>query len=119
MEQDWAGLGQQLRARRIERGLSQEAVGAFVGVDKSMVSRWEHGEPVSNPLYVFGLEVELGFEPGELSRLVGYLPVGASKRVTPEVALREDPDLDAAAIHDILVLVRRYRDIVRRERGGG
>lgn len=93
MEQDWAGLGQRLRARRLERGLSQEAVGAFVGVDKSMVSRWEAGEKISEPAQVFALEQLLELGPGDLSRLAGYLPLAAVPVVTVEDAIIQDQQL--------------------------
>lgn len=38
-----------IRTRRIEKGLSQEALAAQVYVTRQAVSRWETGETVPNP----------------------------------------------------------------------
>ncbi|MBI1796284.1 MAG: transcriptional regulator [Candidatus Eisenbacteria bacterium] len=41
-----ATLGERLRAKRLELGLSQEAVGRRFGVSRAAVHRWERGEVI-------------------------------------------------------------------------
>lgn len=114
MDQDWVGTGQAVRARRQELGLSQQAVANGladhgVAVDKSMVSRWEAGEPISHPAQVFALEAVLELEGGTLSRLVGFLPVTAVDAITIEDAISADTELSREAKRTLRAVLRALR----------
>jgi transcriptional regulator with XRE-family HTH domain len=67
-----------LRRAREQLDLSQREIGdALSGVTGSAVGQWEAGQTEPRPAVVFALEVELGLDPGTLSRILGYLPDGA------------------------------------------
>ncbi len=82
------------RARKA-RGLSQSDVARAVGVTASAVSLWEAGETSPRPEIVAKLEAVLGLKDGELTRLLGYLPLGVQREATMSViaALEADPSL--------------------------
>jgi transcriptional regulator with XRE-family HTH domain len=82
------------RARKA-RGLSQSDVARAVGVTASAVSLWEADETSPRPEIVAKLEAVLGLEDGELTRLLGYLPLGVQREATMSViaALEADPSL--------------------------
>jgi transcriptional regulator with XRE-family HTH domain len=42
-------IGQKIRTKRKEKGLSQEALGNLVGTDQSRIARWERGENLPDP----------------------------------------------------------------------
>src|SRR5690606_19683462 len=90
-----------LNALRIERGISQEQLGAEVArlegrstpFVQGAVSDWLAGNVYIPPKRLFVIERILQVPPGTLSRIVGYVPVGARESYTVEGAIRTDPDL--------------------------
>ena len=66
-----AGIGAEVRRRRRRRGLSQAALAAAVGRDRSTVSRWEAGERLPTLAALVALARVLRCAPGAL------LPGGA------------------------------------------
>lgn len=71
-----ATLGQTLKARRIERGLTQEQLEERSGVSQTHISQIESGktrQPTDATLYA--LADALGFELAELQQLAGTLTV--------------------------------------------
>lgn len=92
--------------------ISQRAMAARIGVAQSTLAAWAvAGAEPPRPM-VFALEEELGIEPGELSSLLGYLPVGTRPvRQDVEAALRADTALSAGAKQAMVTL---YREL-----GGG
>ena len=66
-------LGADVRRRRERRGLSQAALGAAVGWDRTTVCRWEAGERLPTVPALLALARALGCEPGAL---LGRLAAG-------------------------------------------
>jgi len=62
-----------LIAARKAAGLTQEALAARVGVERSTVYRWETGETTPLPMLRPGLAQLLRLENGQLSALLGEL----------------------------------------------
>ena len=82
------------RARKT-RGLSQSDIARAVGVTASAVSLWEAGDTTPRPEIVAKLEAVLGLDDGDLTRLLGYLPLGVQREATMSViaALEADSTL--------------------------
>ena len=76
---------------RQEAGWSQLALAHEVGSTQSTISAWERGESEPPPDIVFQFEEAFDLERGELSRLLGYLPLVPSDTVR---AISSDPTLD-------------------------
>lgn len=73
-----SNLGDFVRNRRLELGLSQEELGERIGRNQEYISRLERGiprEPVPAPEYLSRLARELGATDVDLLRIAGY-PVG-------------------------------------------
>lgn len=82
---------------------------------KHTVSLWERGGQQPRPDEVFALERVLDLVPGALSRLLGFLPLGARPvRSVPE-AISADPQLTPDERDLLLVSYRSLR--ARRRRG--
>lgn len=73
-------------------------------------SDWINGRRNMSPSQVFAAEVALDLEPGTLSQLLGYLPVGARSVVTVEDAIAADPALGARDRAAMLALYRSLTD---------
>jgi transcriptional regulator with XRE-family HTH domain len=105
---DQAAFAHALSKARKTRGLTQTEVADHLGISGSLVSQWEnlHAEP--DDLEVFRLEGILDTGPGQLSGLLGYLPLDEPIRLGYSlVALFDEgpgPDIlkQLAAIHRLL-----------------
>ena len=60
------GIGDAIRARRERTGLTQESLGALLGVQPDLVDEWEWGEAAPEPAQAHGLAVILGLPEGAL-----------------------------------------------------
>lgn len=60
------GVGANLRRRRRRQGLSQAALAAAVGRDRSTISRWESGERLPNLASLVALGRALRCDPAAL-----------------------------------------------------
>lgn len=99
-------------ADAIERaGVRREDVGEKVGVSAAMVSLWITGRNGVRPQQVFALEETLGLEPGELSRLEGYLPAESTPAPTPEAAIQADSSLTADQKKVLRGMLREMRRV--------
>jgi hypothetical protein len=88
---------------------TQARLGAALGVSWHAVGTWEKAIWAPAPDVVFELERLLALPGGTLSRLLGYLPVGAQPSVT--AAIEADAKLDEAGkrlVGDV------YRQVVRK-----
>lgn len=85
-------------------GVSNVKVAEHVGLTPDAVAKWVRGDAEPSPLTVFAVEAFLDLQPGELSRHLGYLPVGATASVV--AAIEADPRLTVEARR---VLVAAYR----------
>lgn len=63
-------FGRVLRALRVERGLSQEALGFEAGVQRNYISLLERGINQPTISVIFKLSTALGIRPGALVELV-------------------------------------------------
>ena len=103
-----------LQQAREDCGLSQRALAQAVGVTQGAVWQWERdsGATVPRPDVAIRLEQVLGLEPGQLSRLLGYLPATTETGTTAGVveAARTDPRLGEQE-RELLIAV--YRELVR------
>lgn len=89
-------------------GLSNVAVGKHVGLTADAVAKWKSGESEPPPLTVFAVEQLLDVPPGDLSRHLGFLPVGT------EVSVLASIDADASLTdRDRSVLRAAYRALRR------
>lgn len=84
-------------------GLAPAAVGAHVGVSDDAVRKWIRGDAEPPPWRVFGVEQLLELPPGDLSRHLGFVPVG-----TRSVLAAIDAD-QALTERDRKVLRTTYR----------
>jgi XRE family transcriptional regulator, regulator of sulfur utilization len=66
MRSEQAAFGQRLRELRTERGTSQEALAFRAGIDRTVVSRLEHGACDPRLRSILGVARALGVKPGEL-----------------------------------------------------
>jgi len=55
-----------IRRYRVQRGLSQERLGKALGLDRSLVSRWERGLKLPSVPWLFKMARELGTMPEAL-----------------------------------------------------
>lgn len=83
------------------------AVAEHVGLSDDAVRKWTRGLSEPPPLTVFAVERFLGLAPGELSRHLGYLPVGASTSVA--AAVDADPRLNEVGRAGVLGAYRALR----------
>lgn len=96
-----AALRRAIRDALAERGMTQRELGAEVGhIEKAdpfpqqSVAEWLSGRVTIGPARVFAIERALKMQPGQLSRLEGYVPVDATPMLTPEEAIDLDPDIN-------------------------
>lgn len=108
-----------LDATRRERGLTMEDLGALVGVSGAAASNWVRGVNRPDPDRLFALERALGCSPGELSRLLGYLPLEAKDVTSPEDAVRSDHTLSGNQRDALLDVLAAYRAVNRTQRRKG
>ena len=103
-----------LQQAREDCGLSQRALAQAVGVTQGAVWQWERdsGATVPRPDVTIRLEQALRLEPGQLSRLLGYLPATTETGTSPGVveAAKKDPRLGEQE-RELLIAV--YRELVR------
>jgi transcriptional regulator with XRE-family HTH domain len=102
------------RARR-ERGLSQRELSKALSLSHSTVSLWERGESIPTIDNVIELERVLDLQSGELSRLLGYMPLATMQQEMIGVldAIVADPELGADQRE---LLMTMYRELVRQAR---
>ena len=55
-----------IRRYRVQRGLTQERLGSALGLDRSVVSRWERGVRLPSVPWLFKMARELGTMPEAL-----------------------------------------------------
>jgi transcriptional regulator with XRE-family HTH domain len=104
-------FGKRLAQEMGRQRVSQAAVGEFVGRGQTAVSDWVLGNTEPEPSIVFALEECLDLTPGELSRLLGYIPAAAASPV--EEALLADPALDERYRQSLLANYRAYLAVLR------
>lgn len=75
-------FGEQLKARRLEKGLTLAELEALSGVDKSHLGRIETGKRFPSAHILRKLSEPLGFDERELFKMAGYLsPDKTDKRI--------------------------------------
>ena len=103
-----------LKQAREDAGLSQRALARAVDVSPGAVWQWERDRDGTVPRLdmTTRLEQVLKLEPGQLSRLLGYVPVTAEPGTMTSVvaAARADPRLGDSE-RELLIAV--YRELVR------
>lgn len=114
--QDLVAFGRALAAElhRMARSEFAHRVAEVSGesVSEAAVSLWLLGRSEPSRQKVFAMEQVLEVRPGTLSRLLGYLPVGARTLATADEAIRADPNLSRTAKR---VLLAAYREARRSE----
>ena len=76
-------LGQSLRSRRKDKGLTLAQLGELSGVDTSFLGRIETGKRVPSARILQKVASHLGYSEVEILKLAGYLsPDGTDERVT-------------------------------------
>jgi transcriptional regulator with XRE-family HTH domain len=90
-----------LRARE----MSQNALGEAVGVTQSMVSDWGRGTREPSQAQLELVEQALSLAPGDLTRLLGYLPLSyAAQPSSVYDALEADAHLDRKSKDALMVM---------------
>lgn len=100
--------------RALDEAMRQEAINApavarHVGLSDDAVRKWLSGKSEPAPHVVFAVEELLGVAPGDLSRHLGYVPVGTTS-VTAAIAA--DQKLSPK---DRRILIRLYRESLRHD----
>jgi transcriptional regulator with XRE-family HTH domain len=91
-------LGAYIRERRLERGLTQEEIGAAVGVSHSSVSKWERGRQEGMDFVILrNLAAVLGDDAETLEALLRDEPLPGPLRPQPEPS-REIPAYDIGTV---------------------
>jgi transcriptional regulator with XRE-family HTH domain len=103
-----------LKQAREDAGLSQRALARAVDVSPGAVWQWERDRDGTVPRLDMTTQLEqvLNLEPGQLSRLLGYVPTTAEPGTMTSVvaAARADPRLGDSE-RELLIAV--YRELVR------
>ena len=102
-----------LKQAREDAGLSQRALARAVDVSPGAVWQWERDQDGTVPRLDMTTQLEqvLNLEPGQLSRLLGYVPATAEPGTMSVVAAaRADPRLGDSE-RELLIAV--YRELVR------
>ena len=104
-----------LQRRRRERGLSQRELSKTLGMSHSTVSFWERGGSTPTIDKVIELERVLDLPSGELSRLLGFMPLATMRQTMTSVldAITAAPELDQEQRE---LLMAMYRELVRQGR---
>lgn len=100
-----------MAAAQIRSGAELHRRGVLAGIDKSQSSfvTWSRGESEPSRPEVLILEEICGVEPGDLSRHLGWVPVGVSKDITVEQLILADRDLTDASKTIVLALLEKLR----------
>ena len=69
-------------------GVSHASLAKRIGVSPQLLSDWKRGHRTPSPASLFRLERVLGAPAGQLSRHLGYVPVGAADAVLDDVVDR-------------------------------
>jgi transcriptional regulator with XRE-family HTH domain len=103
-------FGEALASAMAAAGVSQNELAAQMNVKQPTVSAWCNADAEPRYEVVFAIERALGAKPGQLSRILGYLPMEAV-RITGgvEESIRDDPRLSDDARSTLL---STYRFIV-------
>lgn len=89
-------------------GVRQSDLAGHVGLSPDAVAKWLSGTTEPQPRTVFAVERYLELAPGELSRHLGYVPVGEPPAVLD--AIERDPRLTPEAR---TILIGTYRSARR------
>lgn len=116
-----AKLREAIRRAMRDQQIRQEQLGAEVayleGRDdaytQGVVSDWLNGNTAMTPSRLFAIEKALGRKPGDLSKIVGYVPVGAHERCTVRNAIESDPELNSSQRE---ILLAAYKAAVAQTR---
>jgi transcriptional regulator with XRE-family HTH domain len=105
-----------LLARALKvRAMKQDDLAGLLGTTQSSVSGWVNGKYEPAAATVFAIERTLSMEPGQLSRLLGYLPLEAASRpVGVDTTIAESPLLDE---EDKAVLIALFELLAAKQRG--
>lgn len=110
-------FGIALRQRRESLRLNQAELAGSLGVQQTMISNYENGIHEPAPQAAFQLERLLRCKPGDLSRLLGYVPVNAKvlRTIGTVEAVVSDPNLGE---REQEALIGLYRSLVDSRRTG-
>lgn len=100
-----AAFGVALREAMAATGATKLA--KCIGLTPDAVAKWARGDSEPPPLTVFAAERFLDVAPGELSRHLGYVPVGTPPSVA--AAVEADPRLSAEIKRVLLATYRAGR----------
>lgn len=102
---DLSGFGDALAAALTAMCWSQVDLGrALGGVTQGAISAWRSGLAEPSPATVFAAERALKVPPGDLSRHLGYLPLGPIPELGTVTAIERDPALSPAAKRSLVDL---------------
>lgn len=113
-----------LNALLVGRGegvpISQQALAERVGVTRASVNDWCRARSIPAPETVFAVERALDVADGELSRVLGYLPISIEDRPPPTVpeVIARDPRLDDAARRLLTMIYEELAGSTRARRPG-
>lgn len=100
-------FGDSLRQVLADLGMSQQELAERLGLhSQSVVSQWISGTHRPDPPRVFEIERHLELRPGQLSRLLGYLPVDAVPALDVSSAIEADPRLTDRQREAVLAVYR-------------
>lgn len=100
--QQCQAFGNALTRARENNKMTQREVAQALNVSRHLISAWERGTSEPSPQDACRVEEELGVEPGELTRHLGYLPLAAADWVM-------DSDVETAVLRDPRLPERRKR----------
>jgi transcriptional regulator with XRE-family HTH domain len=104
-------FGESLRQALADRGMSQQELAERLGLNsQSVISQWISSTHEPSPTRVFAVERHLDLRPGQLSRLLGYLPVDAVPALDVPSAVSADPGLSDQQKEAVLAV---YRVLIR------
>lgn len=87
-------FGEAVDRLRRERGWTLDSLGERLGVSGAAVGNWIAGKNQPEPARVFELERVFECGPGDLSRLLGYLPLDYDRLPETERAISSDARLN-------------------------
>lgn len=109
---DQVDIGEKIRAARLEKGMTQEALGELLGVQKSAIAKYESGRVVNIKRSTLKkISDILGIKPSELifDAEIKTDPVGMAQR---HVEMVMDEDLNEL-FDDFKVLDQKQRKLVK------
>lgn len=98
-------------ALRLKTKEQRIAVADLLDMSENAVWLYTRGEREPDRDVVFELERHLGDRPGALSRILGYLPLGARSALSVRDAVADDPGLDDQGRRAVLAVY----DVVRKK----